>query len=112
MPQPNPNADATIPYENVWVKTFSADIQAVSSATIGNATGPEMTVRFQSDGSGTKSGFTASFACVGAATLSDSRAARTRYNDAAASLSFGSYERYDGVDCAAKGAILSLVEHF
>ena len=104
-PSLNPSAviGTAARYEDCWVKGTSPNLRSTSSATV-STTALEMTVHFHTDASETSSGFQASFMCVGAAPVADSRAARTRYNDAAPSLSFATFERYDGVDCTSKGA--------
>lgn len=100
VPYPNPDATATVAHEIAWVKTSSDVIQAGAAAVV--ATGPDMFVHFVTDGSVTKSGFTATFTCVGAEPVADSRSARSRYNDNDDALTFESYERYDGLDCTSK----------
>ncbi len=100
VPLPNPNANAEVAHEMAWVKTISDAIQADAPAIA--ATGQDMFVSFETDGSVTKTGFTAVFQCAGASPLITSRSARPRYNDNENALSFESYDRYDGVDCTSK----------
>ena len=100
VPLPNPNANANVAHEMAWVKTISDTLRSDTPAI--EATGQHMLVSFETDGSVTKTGFTAIFQCVGATPLVASRSARSRYNDNENALTFESYERYDGVDCTSK----------
>ena len=100
VPRPNPDANANDAHEMSWVKTISDTLRSDTPSI--EATGQDMFVSFETDGSVTKTGFTAVFQCVGATPLVASRSARPRYNDNENALTFESYERYDGVDCTSK----------